>query len=409
MLPVNNQRAKIAVMADQAVVSGGAMLTQLLIVRGAGLKEYGIYAAAALVQLFVLSVQQAGISGMYMVVAPSLTGHERSRYRSGMAGLLIVGGCLIAVAALALYPLFSASTTVATWVLITTITILATLQDGARRTLVTDRQYIGALVTDCINNGLQLAGLAWLVYTRSATLLHILAVCAGSFVPAVVYATTLLKPQPRITNMRYVLRKNGTESIWMTASALLQWFAGNFYLVAAGWWLGAAALAVLRLGQYAFGFFNVALQAVENYVLPKAGALTQEPDKLLHYLKNTGKRLMPAAGLLLLLTVAIAMPVIKWLQPTADAQLTIVLFGLCVLYMLVTAGYPVRIALRTLKHSNVFFHGYVLSALTALATAWLLVNGWQLAGVLAGLILTQTITLIYWAGVLQKKYKVIWK
>lgn len=409
MHSANNKRAKIAVLADQAVVSGSAILTQLLVVRGAGLQDYGIYAAAALAQLFVLSLQQAGISGMYMVIAPSLGEKERSRYRSGMAGLLIAGGGLIAVAALALYPLFSAHITATNWALMAASIILATLQDGARRVLVADAQYSKALATDSINNGLQLLGLGLLVVTGQATLQTVLLACAASFVPALVYATLVLKPSPGTKDALYVLHTNGKESVWMTASALLQWFAGNFYLVAAGWWLGTATLAVLRLGQYAFGFFNVALQAVENYVLPKAGALTERPEQMLQYLKQMATRLVPAAGLLLILTALVAMPVIQWLQPANTTDLTTVLCGLCGLYVLVTIGYPVRIALRSLKHSNVFFKGYVLSAVTALATAWLLIKGWQLAGVMTGLLLTQTITLTYWAGILQKKYKAIWK
>lgn len=409
MHSANNKRAKIAVLADQAVVSGSAILTQLLVVRGAGLQDYGIYAAAALAQLFVLSLQQAGISGMYMVIAPSLGEKERSRYRSGMAGLLIAGGGLIAVAALALYPLFSAHITATNWALMAASIILATLQDGARRVLVADAQYSKALATDSINNGLQLLGLGLLVVTGQATLQTVLLACAASFVPALLYATLVLKPSPGTKDALYVLHTNGKESVWMTASALLQWFAGNFYLVAASWWLGTATLAVLRLGQYAFGFFNVALQAVENYVLPKAGALTERPEQMLQYLKQMATRLVPAAGLLLILTALVAMPVIQWLQPANTTDLTTVLCGLCGLYVLVTIGYPVRIALRSLKHSNVFFKGYVLSAVTALATAWLLIKGWQLAGVMTGLLLTQTITLTYWAGILQKKYKAIWK
>ena len=86
-----------------------------------------------------------------------------------------------------------------------------------------------------------------------------------------------------------------------------------------------------------------------------------------------------------------------------------VMYGLALVYVLITIGVPLRIAIRSQYLNKQYFTGYILSLVFSVSAApWLLKN-WQLYGVLAGLLGTQIITLSYWYFILQQKKLFIWK
>ncbi len=400
---------KTAVLADQMLVSGSMLLTQLLVVRALGIQEYGFFSVVSLVQLFALSLQQAGITGMYMVVAPGMAVGQRKVYKAGMMAVMIVVALAMLVFAAGMFPVYGSMCSRTAYVMFAAGIPLAMFQDMFRRVLLADGCYRSAFVTDILNNGLQLAGLVALYASGMSSLTAVAVVCTVSYLPAFVYGFRSMGVFPSRAAVKTVFTHSGREALWMTGSALLQWFAGNFYILAAGWWLGVTALGVLRLGQYLFGFLNVILQAVENYLLPKAGAYAGEPARLIVYLKRTQKYMLLVVVGIMLPGLLVVSPVINFLKLDASGELMTVVYGLAIVYLLVVFGYPVRIALRALQHSNVFFGGYVLNAVFGMSTAWILIGHWSLKGVMAGLFLSQVILLSYWLGVLQHKYKVLWK
>lgn len=104
-----------------------------------------------------------------------------------------------------------------------------------------------------------------------------------------------------INALKYAWQLQKDKMGWMLSSNLLQWCTGYFFVIAAGWWLGAAALGALRLAQYLFGLLNVALQAMENYTLPKFAALKEKQSDYLATLKK--QMLMLMLPLLVLLSL----------------------------------------------------------------------------------------------------------
>jgi O-antigen/teichoic acid export membrane protein len=406
------QSPKTWVLADQAVVSGSSFVTNILIARALGITDYGKFSVILLVQLFMLSIQQAVSTGVLQVMVLRYEKQERKCYIKGvfyaqcLFFLLLIGICLslflIAPTLTTGYPgLFAPG-------LIGTIGLLA--QDFLRKTLLTLGQESRAFCIDTLTNLLQLAVLAGLMITGHLSLATVCWTIGLTFIPSVALGIAWVKPGraswQAVRNAFHIHRGQGG---WMLLSALLQWFAGNLFVLAAGWWLGLAALGALRLAQYTFGILNVVLQAIENYTLPKASRSHGTPAQFNRYLQQVLKKSLVLIAPLLLLVVLFAKPLLGFSGGAAYIRYAYVMYGLAATYLLILAGIPVRIALRTKQLNRSYFTGYVLATLFSLLTAKWLILQWGLAGVLTGLFSTQLILLFYWLLVLKTKNVIAWR
>jgi O-antigen/teichoic acid export membrane protein len=406
------QSPKTWVLADQAVVSGSSFVTNILIARALGIADYGKFSVILLIQLFMLSIQQAISTGVLQVMVQRYDRKERHFYIKGvfyaqcLFFLLLSGICLclffISPALTNGYPgLFAPA-------LIGTILFLA--QDFLRKTLLTVGQESRAFCIDALTNLIQLAVLAGLMITGHLSLAIVCWTIGLTFIPSVALGIAWVKPgQASFKAIRNAFHVHREQGGWMLLSALLQWFAGNLFVVAAGWWLGLAALGALRLAQYTFGMLNVVLQAIENYTLPKASRSHDTPAQFNRYLQQVLKKSLVLIGPLLLLVVLFAKPLLAFSGGPAYTRYAYVMYGLAATYLLILAGIPVRIALRTKLLNRSYFTGYALATLfSLLAGKWLILQ-WGLTGVLTGLFASQLILLVYWLLVLKTKNVIAWR
>lgn len=409
---------KSLVLADQVVVSGAAFLTNLLLARGLGVAAYGQFSAVVLGQLFLLSLQQAAGSGIYQVVWPTLTAPRQKRYTNGLfyAQLGWLSG-LLAVAGL-LYGLWSARFAgYETGLLLATViaTGLYLLQDMLRRMLLVQGRSAQALLLDTLTNAAQIGLLLAAQAEGRLSVSTAFWIIGLTFLPSVLLGLYWLRPGwLRVLDGALAWRLHRQQGGWMLLSALTQWLAGNFQLVAAGWWLGAAALGALRLGQYLFGLLNVGLQALESYVLPRAARLAPssqhgDSDALLTYLRTVLRKSLLVVLPVLLLLLLGAKPLLTLAGGADYRPFAYVLYGLAAVYVLVVCSYPIRMLLRVGQLTKHYFIGYGLATIASLATAPWLVGAFALRGVLAGLFLTQAILLIYWLFILQQNGLRLWK
>jgi O-antigen/teichoic acid export membrane protein len=406
------QSPKTWVLADQAVVSGSSFVTNILIARALGITDYGKFSVILLVQLFMLSIQQAVSTGVLQVMVLRYDQQERKFYIKGvfyaqclfflLLSLVCVSVFLIAPTLATGYPgLFAPG-------LIVTIGLLA--QDFLRKTLLTIGQESRAFCIDTLTNLIQLAVLGGLMVTGHLSLATVCWTIGLTFIPSVALGIAWVNPGrasfPAVRNAFHIHKGQGG---WMLLSALLQWFAGNLFVLAAGWWLGLAALGALRLAQYTFGMLNVVLQAIENYTLPKASRAHDTPTHFNRYLQQVLKKSVILIGPLLLLVVLFAKPLLAFSGGAAYVRYAYVMYGLAATYLLVLAGIPVRIALRTKQLNRSYFTGYLLATLFSLFTAKWMIHQWGLSGVVAGLFLTQLILLAYWLRTLKTKNVIAWR
>ncbi|MEZ0486658.1 hypothetical protein [Fibrella aquatica] len=401
------------VLTDQVVVSGAAFATNLLLAQSLGLVAYGQFSAVVLSQLFLLSVQQAVGSGIYQVVFPGLSAAVQKPYTNGLFWLQLVWLALVLITGSLLYALlpilfipYNADFMLAAGV----ATVLYLLQDFLRKTLLVQQRAGQALVLDGLTNVSQLLLLFAFSQQNALTLPVALWIIGATFVPSILLGTFWLKPgRFRAENGQLVWEKHRQQGGWMLLSALTQWLAGNFFIVAGGWWLGAAALGALRLAQYIFGLLNVLLQAVENYVIPQAAQRAHVPTDLLTYLRSVLlKSLLGLLPVLLALTLG-AEPLMAHIGGNDYRSFSYVMYGLSAVYLLVVCSYPLRILLRVRLLNKHYFTGYALTTVFSLSTATWLISGWGLKGVLAGLFFTQLILITYWLIVLHRNGLFVWK
>ena len=118
------------------------------------------------------------------------------------------------------------------------------------------------------------------------------------------------------------------------------------------------------MGQQLFGTFTLILQAAETYALPRASAIASNRTLLIAGLQRmTGTLLVLYIPFALLLCL-FSNELFELLGGTAVTGSTKLIAGLAAVYMLVTVGYAVRTAMRSLQLNKLYFFGACLSAAT---------------------------------------------
>jgi O-antigen/teichoic acid export membrane protein len=399
---------KLYVLADQVVVSGSSFATNLLLANSLGLEVYGKFAAAGMVQIFLLSLSMGFGTQVFQVIFPSLEPGDKKRYTSGFLYLLFAFSLVLLSLIGIFYFIPSNNFNVERKdVLITGLAIIFfLLQDALRKMLITAQFAQKAFLIDAITNILQIAVIALCHYMHWLSLSVAWLVIGMTFIPSVAAGIFLLKPlRFKKADIKYVWQIHKKTGGWLVSAAILQWGTGYFFVIAAGWWIGAAALGALRLAQYIFGLLNVLLQAIESYTLPRL-VNTTNPEQYLF--EVTKKSLLLISPLLILLSV-FAEPILSIAGGNDMDQYSSVMYGLSIIYLFITAGYPLRMAIRSNLLNRHYFIGYILSMVFSITCAPYLLRHYQLYGVLAGLFITQLITLGYWMFILHSKKIMTWK
>jgi len=404
---------KYWVLADQVVVSASAFLTNLLLARALGLSKYGLFSIVAMVQLLLLSVTMAFGAQVYQVVYPKLDDVKKRMLTIGMLSQQLA----LAAALSALIPVLYlvAAKLNSSWlntnVSLIAVAIIATalylLQDFLRRVFMTQGKGKAAFIIDFLTNALQIIALGVFWYLHKINPVTAWFIIGFSFVPSILVGLYLLRPiKLTIEAFRFCWSQQRDRVGWLAGSSVLQWGAGYFFVVAAGWFVGVAALGALRLTQYLFGLLNLLFQAIENYVLPKASAFIG--DQNAYWWQLLKKCLLLIVPFLLLFSF-FAKPILQLAGGIELRQYSFIVYGLSLVYLLMTIGYPVRIAIRSLQLNREYFIAYILSVFLNLCIAPWLLRHWELYGVLTGLFLNQLVIIGYWLIVLKRKQQFLWK
>jgi O-antigen/teichoic acid export membrane protein len=146
------------------------------------------------------------------------------------------------------------------------------------------------------------------------------------------------------------------------------------------------------------GVFNLGLQAVENYALPRLSASFHRGAAVFMAQRAAlGRRMLLAAGPLLALLALGAGPLVAHFGPTGGAEYAGLLRWCCLLYGIILLVYPLRLTVRLLGDARHYFGGYVLSIAASLASVRWLTAHYQASGVVLGWLLAQLVLGAYWA------------
>lgn len=404
---------KFWVAGDQALVSGTAFLTTLLVARVISPEEFGWFASVNLLQLFLLAVQNAVVTSPFQVEQArySLTRREAYAQVVGVFQLLAViivvslSGIVYMIhpdSLSSLYPIWWSSTGLVAGFL--------TL-DTLRRIFLATGAAEKAFWIDAISNLLQLTGILVAFTQNHLTLSSAIWIMGLTYLPAIALGAYWLKGgSMNRTSFFMALRNHYQQGKWLLLTSLLQWWAGNYFIVAAGVLLGAASFGALRLAQYILGLLNLVLQAMENYLLPEAARRYEKSPALLSsYLRQQAYRTIWVMAPVALAMTLFPETLFQWAGGDAYTSFAYLLPAFAFLYLFIFAGYPVRICIRVMKLNREFFMGYLISAAFGAIAAYPIIEKWGAIGVVVGLITNQLLLIAYWLWILQRKKYFIWK
>ncbi|TVQ67112.1 MAG: hypothetical protein EA360_03260 [Balneolaceae bacterium] len=399
------------ILLDQAVFSGTSFLVTILLARTLSLEDFGVYAGLVLVLYLITSLISA------FVVQPLQVNLPSSFYKIDYLSFtfwfqLALSTFLITWIPLLLmlpFDLIAQHKDLALPAIL--ISAGFVMHDYYRKRFLAEDRVTDTFLLDLQLMAAHLLAAGYLLIAGSASLVPVLFLLALGYLPS--FLTGLIFSKPTWSGIEHwpgFLKLHLNEGKWLFYTALVQWWGGNLFVVASGFFLGAAALGALRLVQSVFGVLNVLFQTFENYVLPQtASRLHKSMDEGRRFLWKIGGQSLFAVSLLLLILFIFSDFIIVLAGGEQFREYGFLVKGMALLYALIFTGYPIRIAIRALVMNKIFFKGYLLTFLFGLLSSYLLLSFFQLTGAIAGLIFSQLILLIYWQSELQKKHFLLWK
>lgn len=389
---------KTLVLADQAVVSGSNFVIGILIAKAFGLADLGVYAYAWMVLMMCSSLLQnllwVPLVNEYVKMAEG----EKEAYLGKVFICHMLFSCLAALlSALFILLLSGTSFFSALKPLVIALPILIfsyTLYDFARRAHLLKSNLLKVLLLDVLVNWSQVAFLVFQLWKNKAVLMDTMFFCAATYLFGLLWLGTGFKQSIRgASHFFSVLQGQWNNTRWLLATAILQWFAGNFFLVSAGSILGPESAGIVRIAQSVVGVLNVFFIALEMYVPARSSAVYHKGgrEQLTQYTLRILRLGLIVCLLFVLVVTLFSSPLLAWLYGKGYDRYAYVVAVFAAFYTIVFVGYPLRFALRAMDKSKAMFVGYVLATVFSLFFSHIMIHAWGIWGVLAGLAGTQII------------------
>lgn len=376
---------------DQAMVSGGSFALTILLGRVLGPEAFGAFSLGWMGVLFVSSLQQAFVINPML----SLYAQQPEGYLTRLARLqLIVAFLSLVLGAILASALTVSGNTPVFGELILPVAFASIghqLYDFRRKSLMVLQRVSQLQLLDGLVVGLQITLTIGMIYGGLLSPVNALFLLAISYLIPSLIPVCLQALKSGAQDTRGVLAVHWNYGRWLGATALLQWFSGNFFILAGGAILGTTAMGAIRMAQTITGALNVFLLTLENIVPVHAAQLMRAEGitSMRKYLQTVGMK----TGLLffpLLAMLAIAAPTIIEIAFGASyVQYAFVLRGFAVLYCLVFVGTLLRFYFRTTGATQQIFFAYIISTGACLLLAQPIVQAWGLVGITAGLVISQ--------------------
>ena len=311
-------RREIWALTDQSVVSGTNFLTNVMLARFMGLREFGVFVLAWMSVLFVNSLQAALIVAPMMSIAPQQDEKDRPQYFGAVVvqELVLVSFCFVLVFVVVKYfgSFFHDSDIQHLAAPLAASAFAYQMQDFIRRYFFATHQNHRALADDALSYIPQLPIVFMLHHAGHLNSATALWVMAGTSIAGVVAGWFWVEPL-RFDKywIRTVAQRHWKMSRWLSASALLQWTSGNLFVIAAPVYYGAAAAGVLRASQNLMGVTHIWFQGLDN-VVPVETARRLRQGGVHSMLTYTRSILMKWGGMTLLFAIVMAVAPGFWLR-----------------------------------------------------------------------------------------------
>lgn len=402
---------KTQVFVDQAIYSGCGFIITLLLVRVLTPSNFGIYASILLFNYFILNISSACIiQPLQVTLAKMGSNNDYFSFAFYMQmGLIIFLGVSI-------FGLFKMELDIVNNILINKFNLILfvcsfLMHDFFRKLFLAQGVVKHALCIDAITCFIQVSLFGFAFLFVDLELSEVILIMGFSYLPALLISVLFLKPKIGIWDIwKSYFQEHVVQGKWLLMTSILQWWANNLYVIASGVFLGATALGALRVVQSIFGVLNLLFQTFENYTLPLAARLFQTSnEKTRMFLKNMNLKGALIVGVLLLLLFLFSEFFIVLIAGETYKEYSFLVKGIAILYFIIFAGYPTRIAIRMMELNHFFFTGYSISFLFSLLSFNFLLKEWHLWGAIIGLIINQMILITFWQYILYKNKFILWK
>jgi len=389
---------EIWALTDQAVVSATNFLTNVMLARFMGLREFGIFALAWMSVQFVNSIQSALIIAPMMSIGPKQDDKDRPSYYGAVVfqELVLVSGCFILVFVALTFSgnLFPHADSQRLAMPLAVSAFAYQMQDFIRRYFFASRKSLYAFSNDILSYLPQLPLLFFLHRTGHLNSVTALWAMAGTSVLGLLAGTFWVEPlQFKWKDIKSVSRRHWKLSRWLAGSAVMQWTSGNLFLIAAPMYYGAAAVGVLKASQNLMGVTHVWFQGLDN-VVPVETSRRLREGGISSMLAYTRSMLLKWGGLTLLFSIIMCAAPSLWLRLTYGAEMThygYILRLYALLYVLIFAGGPLRAGLQALEFTAPIFWSYLAMTAFAFAFAFPSAKWLGLEGTMLGLFGTQAL------------------
>jgi O-antigen/teichoic acid export membrane protein len=389
-------------LTDQAVVSATNFLTNVMLARFMGLREFGIFVLAWMSVLFVNGLQNALIVAPMMSIGPKQEEKDRPSYFGAVVfqEIVLVTFCFVLVfVAVKTSSSFFRHADLQDLALPLAVSAFAyQMQDFLRRYFFATRNSRRALADDALSYVAQLPILFLLHRTGHLNSATALWVMAGTSIFGLATGWFWMERlEFHWEWIKAVSRRHWRVSRWLTGSALLIWTSGNLFVLVAPVYYGAAAVGVLKASQNIMGVTHVWFQGLDNVVPVETARRLRDGGvhSMLAYIRSI---LVKWGGLTLLFAAIMAVAPGFWLRLIYGPEMVqygYVLRLYALLYAIIFIGGPLRAGLQALEFTVPIFWSYL--AMTAFAFAfavpfakWLGLNGTML-GMLGMQVLFQSI------------------
>jgi O-antigen/teichoic acid export membrane protein len=387
-----------AALFDQGLVSGANFLTNVLLARGFGIREYGVFALAWIAVLFANSLQYALIVTPMMSIGPKqLEKDRRSYYGAVLVQELTFAlfAALIMFLSVRLSVRFFPQWGISDLALpLSWATLAYLLQEFLRRYFFCTRQSARALTTDTVSYLTQLPLIFWISNSHSGKLSSVLWVIAGtSAIGFLICVRWFERVELSSTSIRSVFFRHWRMSRWLVPTAFMQWGAGNLFLMAAPLYYGPAASATIRAANNIVGVAHVWFLGLDNVVPAEAARQLRHHglNGMMHYVE---KVLFRWGGVTLGFTAAVAAFPTFWLRLAYGTKYSSdgsVLRLYALLYIFIFLSGPLRAGLQALEYTAPVFWAYPAMIAFSVLLAGPLARGLGLNGVMIGMCATQCI------------------
>lgn len=399
---------------DQAIVSASNFLITIIILRFLGLEIFGIFSFFWIFLLLINSLQ------LSFIISPMLTNSAKQKYSNlqFFYGSVFIQQLIFTISIfiilyiyLKYFSHYHSTYKFNIFNLEFPLVVVSTqLHQFLRRFLFSKKLFLRALLTDLITYLSLILVMVYFIYLNQFNLESIfLSFIVAFSLGSIINFSFIFSLKYNLKNIYQTTINNWIIAKWLLLTSILQWFAGNLWLLNAGIILGPYYLGIIRACQNLLSVTNIFFQSFENFTSIQSSQkfIEEGLDQMRVYLKEFTFKffiLIMIITLFIVLSSKFLLNIFYGGETAGYYHLLILLSLIIPIHFL---QYAPTYGLRTLDHTRPIFIAYLFASIFAILFSKLVITHFEINGLIFGLYLSQTIIVSFlYYGYLNKIKKI---